>query len=175
MSFVSLRAEARRCSPTFQSLALDFFYFFLADYLLVFEAQNPPASIPAELRLRFPGCGSIGQRKQHLWAVASGGFLFITNQSLRRSPAHIFKEAPENMLPMKYESFGRVAGNLKQFCTWMRQHVSFSSFYGLEFKEREPKKKTQLWLCKQIKSWQEVPECPKNTVFITVIVALLQE
>lgn len=43
-----------------------FFFFFLADYLLVFEAQNPPASIPAELRLRFPGCGSIGQRKQHL-------------------------------------------------------------------------------------------------------------
>lgn len=98
--------------PTFQSLALDFF-FFLADYLLVFEAQNPPASIPAELRLRFPGCGSIGQRKQHLWALALGGFLFITNQSLCRSPAHIFKEALANMLPMKYESFGRVAGNVK--------------------------------------------------------------
>lgn len=96
--------------PTFQSLALDFF---LADYLLVFEAQNPPASIPAELRLRFPGCGSIGQRKQHLWALALGGFLFITNQSLCRSPAHIFKEALANMLPMKYESFGRVAGNVK--------------------------------------------------------------
>lgn len=96
--------------PTFQSLALDFF---LTDYLLVFEAQNPPASIPAELRLRFPDCGSIGQRKQHLWALALRGFLFITNQNLCRSPAHIFKEALANMLPMKYESFGRVAGNVK--------------------------------------------------------------
>lgn len=82
---------------------------------------------------------------------------------------------------MKYESFGRAAGNLKQFCIWMRQHVSFSSFYGVEFrslsKKENQKKKTQLWLCKQIKSWQEVPdaEYPKNTVFITVIVALLQE
>lgn len=81
---------------------------------------------------------------------------------------------------MKYESFGRVAGNLKQFCIWMRQHVSVSSFYGIEFRclsKKENQKITQLWLCKQIESWQEVPDAkyPKNTEFITVIVALLQE
>lgn len=80
---------------------------------------------------------------------------------------------------MKYESFGRVAGNLKQFCIWMRQHVSFRSFYGIEFRSLSKKEnqKKHLWLCKQIKSWQELPDAEhlKNTVFITVIVALLQE